>query len=192
MQQTQPWRNRRDLLSSHSHHLQLSRALICTLWISVYPLDPAGMVGEVAGMVGEEPWGSWEGGVAGRPSLLLFPPQSTGGARSPAEGREPTRDREVGGAALRCDQSPQLPARIGPRWPVVPGGRASVPSSCEGLGSPVRFLSPGEGRSPLGREGPQGLGSGSPFLRPGSPRRPSPGAAWSPLEVPSRRLQIMH
>ena len=101
-------------------------------------------------------------------------------------------DREVGGSALRSDQSPQLAACIGPLWPVVPGGRASVPSSCEGLGSPGRFLSPGEGRSPLGPEGRQGLGSGSPSLRPGSPRRPSPGAAWSPLEVPSRRLQIMH
>lgn len=49
--------------------------------------------------------------------------------------------------------------------------RASVPSSNEGLGYPIRFLPPGEGRNSVALQGRRGPGSGSPSLRPGSPRR---------------------
>lgn len=130
------------------------------------------------------------------------------GALHSAVSPELTREREVGGSALRSDQSPQPPDHIGPSQPGArpagaayspelaggPGpGRVSVPSFLrEAVVPPSGSSRQGRGAALQGSRDGGVPGFGSPFPRPGSSRSSGHGTAWNPLEVPSRRLQIMH
>lgn len=126
--------------------------------------------------------------MAGRPPQTQSPPRTAGGARSPAEGPELTRDREVGGSALRCDQSPQPPARIGPGRPGVPGRPSFRPQVQRGAGVPRQVPPAGGGAQPCRARGAAGPRIWQPLPAAGEPPPPQPRRSLEPLGSPVTSL----
>lgn len=126
VQQTQPWRNRRDLLSSHSHHLQLSRGLICTLWISVYPPGPSVNGWRSSGNDWRSSGNGWRSALGelgrgrGWPSIAAAIPTSVNRGSPPpcrGPGADPGSRGGRGCASLR-----PIAAAPSPHWSPVAGG----------------------------------------------------------------------